>query len=482
MVQTLDRPSTPTKPKTSRTSRKRKSGKKAQATHETVDVYQLPEFKEALKWADEVRAKAEAEIARDTSKIPSGVRDWLRTLVNAGAMPRRQFELASAWNGVGARGRKPGEGDYYAISQTMKALALLPAEGADIGRWWVTHAMTDMTERDDSKICLVPLYPNHYQAYSESAVGLQDALRNAMKSLLPSIPSPAETFEWVKAQRAWLSSEPQAIALSEVVTVVNQMEWMRDVVHSTDAKYTPIRVEIEAVREALLAAGIDEFISDCGLVKSAEQMRCVIAEFGDRARGCSRCGNWFTVSADRVKYDWYNRCPGCTKGWIPGIFIGGHESAEQALVSGVDGWTSGTISLLPKVAIAEGTTLGHARQLLLGTDRKVADVTEGIETCPIASQCDTLCGRLQSDGRRAIPLAPESGQFASCHIYGFLEMANGIEGEAREEIAEAWRRQINEGVVASTKKQTKMMMAEAELTPDAAQDVAQSVSVQQSLF
>ena len=482
MVQTLERTSTPNKPKANRTSRRRKSGKKVAATQETIDIYQLPEFKEALKWADEVRAKAEAEIARETSKIPSGVRDWLRTLVNAGAMPRRQFGLVSAWNGVGARGRKPGEGDYYAISQTMKALALLPAEGADPGRWWVTHGMTDMTERDDSRICLVPLYPNHYKTYTESGVGLKDALRNAMKSLLPHIPSPAETYEWVKARRAWLESEPQVIALSEVVTVLNQMEWMRDVVQATDEDHTPKRIDVEGVRDALVSAGIDEFIIDCGLVRSAEQMRGVVAEFGSRARGCSRCGNWFTVSEDRVKYDWYNHCPGCTKGWTPGIFIGGQKSSERALVSAVDGWTNGTISLVPKVAIAEETTLAHARQLLLGTEQKVADPTDGLEPCPLASECDTLCGRLQSDGKRTIPLSPENGQFASCHIYGFMQMAKGVEGEAREEIAKAWGRQINEGIVASAKKQTKMMMTETELTPDAVQDAAQNVSVQQSLF
>ena len=60
-------------------------------------------------------------------------------------------------------------------------------------------------------------------------------------------------------------------------------------------------------------------------------------------------------------------------------------------------------------------------------------------------------------------------------------MAKGVEVEAREEIARAWGRQINEGIVASAKKQT-MMMPETELTPDAVQDAAQNVSVQQSLF
>ena len=314
MVQTLGRTSTPNKPKASRTSRRRKGVKKTPATQKPVAADQLPEFREALDWADEVRAKAEAEIARETSDIPRGVMDRLRALVSAGAMPRRQVEIASAWNGVGARGRSPGEGDYYSIRETMKALALLPAEGADIGRWWVTHAMSDKDERDDGKICLVPLYPNHYRAYSESGVGLKDALRNAMKSLLPHIPSPPETYEWVKARRAWLASEPQAIALSEVVTVLNQMEWMRDVVQATDEDHTPKRIDVEAVKEALLTAGIYEFITDCGHVRSAEQMRGVIAEFGNRARGCSRCGNWFTVSENHVRYDWYNRCPGCTKG------------------------------------------------------------------------------------------------------------------------------------------------------------------------
>ena len=481
MVQTPVRTSTSTKPKATRTSRGRKSGKKAESTQEPVDVYALPELKEALKWADEVRAKAETVIARETSKIPSGVRDWLRSLVNAGSLPRRQFEMVSAWNGVGARGRKPGEGDYYAINQTMKALALLPPEGADLERWWVTHAMSDMTERDDSKISLVPLYPNHYKAYSESAVGLQDALRNAMIRLLPHIPSPVVTYELIKTRRARLSSEPQVIALSEVVTVLTRMEWMRDVVQGTDADHTPKRIEVESVREALVAAGVDEFVTDCGLVRSAGQMRGIIAEFGNRARGCSRCGNWFTVSEDRVKYDWYNRCPGCSKGWMPGIFTGGYESSERALVSAVDGWTNGTISLAPKIAIAEGTTLGHARQLLQGTEQKVAEAIDGLKACPLASECDTLCGRLQADGRRAIPLAPENGRYASCHIYGFMEMAKGAEGEAREEIAKAWMRQINEGIDAATKKQAGMM-PEAESATDAAQETAQNVSVQQSLF
>ncbi|MDE2688555.1 MAG: hypothetical protein OXI16_13810 [Chloroflexota bacterium] len=481
MVQVLDKTETVTTLNATAPRRRRKSGKKATATQAPVDADGLPEFKEALKWADEVRAKAEAQIARETSEIPQGVINRLRSLMNGGWVSKRQFEIVSAWNGVGARGRRPGEGDYHAIRETMKALALLPTEGADVGKWWVTHAMPDDEQDKTTKIGLHCLYPKHYLAHSYSALGLKDALRNALKSMLNDIPSSSETYAWMKERRADSGAEARSIPLSEVVRTVNKMEGMRSVVQNTNAAHTPVATGVESVKDDLLAAGIDGFAIDCGQVSSAEQVRDAIAEYENRVRGCARCSNWFTVDADKVKYDWYNRCPECSSGWIPHISIGGHGSYEQGLVSSIDSWTKTTIDLAPKVAIAEGTTLDHARQLLGVDGHKGADATDGLETCPMAADCDTLCGRLQASGERLIPLTPENGQYASCHLYGFMQMAKGADEETREKIAKSWARQIKNSIRGAAEQQE--IMPQAELTPDTAKpNPMPKVSVQHSLF
>ena len=176
---------------------------------------------------------------------------------------------------------------------------------------------------------------------------------------------------------------------------------------------------------------------DCGGVRDAAQMRNVIKEFGRRVRGCAQpgCCNWFAVDEDKIPYDWYSRCPGCSTDGPKGIFIGGGDkSTEHLLVDGVREWTEQSIDVSIKVALAEDTTISHARELLNGdTNRTVGEVTRGLKACPIAGECKTLCGSLQTKESRTIPIAPADGKYGSCHIYRFRRMAEGVEGEARED-------------------------------------------------
>ena len=448
-----------------------------------VSVDALPEYKEAIEWAIEVRTKAEAEIAREAAVIDVGIMDRLRDLVIDGKITRRQFELVDIWNGVGARGRTPGAGDYYGIHAALEAIALLPGRHEDVGAWWVRNALREQTKYDKTKIHLTALYRNHHDESSESAVGLSGALRNVLASILNLIPAAPDVCEMLKRDLADRGEE-RALALSEVVTVMNCIEGMRDTIESTRAGYKGTSHDVESVRESLLAAGIDDLVIDCGLVRSAKQMREIADEFGNRARGCAYCSNWFAVASDKVEYDFYDRCPGCTKGWTPGIFIGGHKNAEEALVKGIDEWAARTINLMPKVALVEGTTMGHARELMSGTEKSTGSVTESLVACPLAANCETLCGKLQVNGSRSIPLVPDDGRFESCYIYSFQKMAEGVDDEARQEIARQWIRQMNESADRRKKLQAIMYTPKVERTKteDAGEAPETEVTVQASLF
>lgn len=185
-----------------------------------------------------------------------------------------------------------------------------------------------------------------------------------LASLIPEIPTAPALFNTLEAsQRELPESERRLVTLSEVVEILNAIEWRRDRIESAHRSHTGMRHGVKDVHAALSDAGLEDFVVDCGPVRGAAQMREVIAEFGARVRGCAApgCGNWFAVEEDKVPYDWYDRCPGCSTDGPKGIFIGGNgdRSKEQALIDGVRGWTERSIDVGIKVALAEGTTVRH---------------------------------------------------------------------------------------------------------------------------
>ena len=101
----------------------------------------------------------------------------------------------------------------------------------------------------------------------------------------------------------------------------------------------------------------------------------------------------------------------------------------------------------------------------------------------MAGECKTLCGTLQTGGLRTIPIAPADGKYGSCHLYRFRNMADGVEGEAREAIAAEYIRQINEGARSAARKQARMFVPEVEEGKDVSVDEQPAeVTVQTAMF
>lgn len=353
----------------------------------------------------------------------------------------------------------------------------------------VLHDSDGRGKEHDGQLNYYVLVEGHHKAYTESTLLLTEALRTALASLLSDIPSAPAVLGMLQAKRRELpEDERPQVALSEITRLLNEMEWRRDRIEGDSREHSGRRVSVGEVHKALTSAGLTDFLVDCGPINGAEVVRNAIERFGARVRGCVSCTNWFAVDEDKVSYDWYNRCPGCSAGWTPHISMGGYygRPAEEILVEEVRGRTEFTIDLGVKVALAEGTTVQHARRMLSEAAESPETVRESLRICPIAGDCKSLCGVLQVRGERNIPIAPEDGRYQSCEIYGFRNMAEGVEGELREDIAREWIRQTNEKARNAERKQAIIFDAEAEDTValQADDDVADAptVSVQASMF
>lgn len=466
-------------------ARRRNAGK-ARTPRLPVPVGELPEYRDAVEWAVGVRAEAERKIAREASEVPIGVLQRIDALTSR-TVTKRQRDIVELWSGVGARSKNGYHSEYYAIRELMQDFSLLPGIADDVGAWWLFHSDKRGKEHDECANFHV-LIDGHYTADSETALLLKDALRAVMASLIPEMPTAPALLEMLRAQQGELpEDERRQIALSEVVGILNEMEWRRDRIESSDRSHIGRRHSVEDVHTDLSDAELDDFIVDCGPVRDAAQMTDVIAEFGRRVRACAQpgCGNWFAVDEDKIPYDWYSRCPGCSTDGPKGVFIGGGDkSSEQTLVDGVCEWTERSIDVSVKVALAEGTTIRHARELLNATAEKtVEEVRRDLKACPMARECKTLCGTLQTGGLRTIPIAPADGKYGSCQIYRFRNMADGVEGEARETIAAEYIRQINEGARSTARKQARMFVPEVEEGKDVPVDEQPAeVTVQTAMF
>ncbi len=452
-----------------------------------VPVDELPEYRDAVKWAMGVRADAEKTIARETAIIPMGVMQRCDKLLGKG-LSKRQLELIELWNGIGVRGCQPGAGDFYALQNTLQNFALLPGILDDVGAWWLHDADGRAKDRGEQLHYYV-LVEGHHKAFSESAVQLAEALRTVLTSLLPNIPSAPAVLGMLQAKRRELpEDDQQQVTLSEIVHLLNEMEWRRDRIESDSREHCGSGISVEDTHEALSAAGLTNFLVDCGPVDSAVVVRSAVERFGARVRGCVNCTNWFAVDEDKIPYDWFNRCPGCSAGWVPHISIGGHygRPAEEILAESVRKQTEFTTDLGVKVALVEGMTVQRARRLLVGSDEGSEVIEEGLQICPLAGDCKSLCGFLQVRGERNIPIAPENGRYQSCEIFAFRKMVEGVGGEVREDIAREWIRQTNERARSSERRRGDVLDTETEDSVEAqASDelvATPSVSVQSSMF
>ena len=477
MVTTIRKPNKTRKRKTKESARRKLP----------VPADELPEYRDAVEWATNVRAEAEKKIARETAIIPIGVMQRCDELLGKG-ISRRQLELIELWNGVGARGCQPGAGDFYALQHVLQNFALLPCIGEDVGAWWL-HDSDERGKERDGHLNYYALIERHHKAYTESTVLLTEALRTVLTSLLTDIPSAPAVLGMLQTRQEELPEEERRqVALSEITHLLNEMEWRRDRIESDSREHSGKRISVEDVHKSLSSVGLTDFLADCGPIDSGKAVRNAIERFGVRVRGCVICTNWFAVDEDKVTYDWYNRCPGCSAGWTPHISIGSHcgTSAEEVLVEEVRRHTESTADLGVKVALAEGTTVQNARQLLRGEDEIPQAVKNDLRVCPLASDCESLCGVLQVRGERNIPIAPEDGRYESCVIYAFRNMAEGVEGEVREDIAREWIRQTNEKARSAERKQASICDAELEdtvaLQADEDRVDAPNVSVQASMF
>lgn len=244
---------------------------------------------------------------------------------------KRQRDLVELWSGVGARGKNGYHSEYYAIRELLQDFSLLPGIADDVGTWWLFHSDGRGKEHNEC-VNFHVLIDGHYRADSETTLLLKDALRAVMASLIPEMPTAPALLEMLIAQQRELpEDERRQMALSEVVGILNEMEWRRDRIESPARSHIGRRHCVEDVRAELSAAGLEDFIVDCGVVRDAAQMRDVIAEFGQRVRACAQpgCCNWFAVDEDKIPYDWYSRCPGCSTDGPKGIFIGGGDRSSE---------------------------------------------------------------------------------------------------------------------------------------------------------
>ena len=243
---------------------RRRNGKKARTPRLPVPVDELPEYTDAVEWAVGVRAEAERKIAREASEVPIGVLQRMDALMGR-TVTRRQRDLVELWSGVGARGKNGYHSEYYAIRELMQDFSLLPGIADDVGAWWLFHSDGRGKEHGEC-VNFHVLIDGHYRAESETALLLKDALRAAMASLVPEMPTAPALLEMLRAQQRELpEDERRQVALSEVVGILNEMEWRRDRIESPDRSHIGKRHSVD--RRSLRACpppNIDDFNVDSG--------------------------------------------------------------------------------------------------------------------------------------------------------------------------------------------------------------------------
>ena len=408
-------------------------------TGQPVRLDELPEYRAAVEWAISIRTKAEREIARDAVSVPAGALRRMDDLVERGELSERERDAVNLWSGVGS------SAGNYTLRRLMENIALLPEAGADAPRWWMRQVSPVL--HGSERLNFNALRETHYACESETDNLLKSALRKCIAAQLDDLPSLTDLYRMLSDDmQAESVGQGRRIRLSEMTTMLNSLNRMRDV--ATDCEHLGRDSRsVDAVRSELELLGLD-FEEDCGFIRNAETVRDAVRRYGERARACSRCLNWHVVSEDDLDYEWRSNCVSCRGSMHRALF--GVDDEIERLPLRYDSWAlerlphlvrsivEDTKDISLKVALVEGTTVNHARRML-ATGAAAADAEDaGLKPCPLASSCTSLCGRLQRSGRRKFPIAPFSGQYRDCHLYGAVSMTPEDAGDdLRERIASA---------------------------------------------
>ena len=426
-----------------------------QPSYGIVRLDELPEYREVVGWSVKVRADAEEKIASMSVWVPPKVLAWLDELLEIGVLTGRERDLVTLWDGVGAAASEGAvSANYYTLREILKSIACLPGSGDDRKAWW--REQVEKPEDGEQKVNFNTMKSRHYICRFESDTALEEVLRKCLRTLLCEIPTAVEIGEMLQPRGVEpVDGAKRLMKLSGIATRVKTLRHYESLVlHSSygpalsTGDWSASKVAAD-LREAEL-----EFIEDCGRIASAEVVRNAIAQFGAGVRGCAACDNWFVVKDAR--YSFPSQCPGCgeVSFALDRTAVGPvHRrrdgeaglplTYEDHLLRHLRSRVEETSDLAVKVAVAVGTTVNHARQQLAGGDISVEDATAGLEICPVAASCHSLCGSLQARGERSIPLAPFSGRYKECHNYGFRSMVDGMNGvKQRDGIAKQWAEQI----------------------------------------
>ena len=436
----------------------KKAAKKEAKSKGPVPIDELREYTGAVEWAEKVRADAEKEITDHSTSIPDYVLAALDEMAASGVLSARERDLVTLWDGVGSRSNRAGSyANYHTLHEVLKSIACLPAVDADRKTWWLEQIVAENAK----SVNFFTMKENHYKGYFESDKKLREVLRKYLAGMLDEIPTPADICAMLPEllTRPEVSDEDkdeqpiaEPLSLSRITNIAANMEDYRCIVldgtYSREKRRSVGEVDAE-LREAGLA-----FISNTGVIESAEDVREALREFGAQVRGCAFCQNWFLADEKR---SYPANCSGCGEKLYAAerIAVGKVDPRSRKdmkemtmdwhLLRWVRSRVEETTDIAVKVALAEGTTISHARRMLAGDETSVETATAGLERCPMAQSCLSLCGVLQAQGKRTIPLSPMSGRLKDCHHYTYRKMVEGIEDtEAKMEIAKRLAEQVFE--------------------------------------
>ena len=295
------------------------------------------------------------------------------------------------------------------------------------------------------------LRETHYACKSETDRLLKSVLRKSETALLDDMPPITDLLRMLTDDMAATSERDcRRIPLSEIAYMLDSLE--RICCLATDSKHDGrAGRSVDGVRSELGLLGLD-FEEDCGFIWDAETVRDAVRRYGERMRACARCFNWHVVSENDVDYEWKSNCVICQDSLYMALFGEEDEHKRQSLRYDADAIESlryltrsiveDTRDISVKLALVSGTTVNDARRMLANGAPSDMESVE-LKPCPLASSCDSLCGKLQRSGRRKFPVASFSGRYRDCHLYGAVSMTpDDADEELSERIASACIEQV----------------------------------------
>ena len=405
---------------------KKVNGKRMQAS---LSLLELPEYLRAVAWEEGMRDKAEREIARNVAHVPAGVKFFLDGL----DLDERALAVVSLWDGQ-AIGTNVKTEQPHGIRSYMESICALPAQGDDIRKWWVSQFCGERPH--DERVNFSSLRPGFYCDDTESGALLEGVLRCALERLGKDAPDPAEVLAEISKLKAVIPiDENGSVNLTTVARVMSMIGWAKSCVSGTALEGCDVVDFLVSIDGADAAIG-DRVKVDMGLVTAdLAEMRKIVDRFGyENLASCSGCLVWF-VSGGRFVGS--KTCMLCGRGST--IFSG--VSVKDRLIEVVRAEHDDRNDLALNFAWATGLSLRDARRLLVESDAVASALwmeTQGRDssaaTCPVARECDTVCGKAQRDGVRALPLT-ESGEYEECPYYRYLDVVKDVDSwSVREQL------------------------------------------------